>query len=229
MKNECQATQLLLERYLDRELTEQESAAVESHLNRCPDCQNQLSIYQKTGALLKTSLGRSVDGISLERLWPRIEQAIRNRPQPAVTGRIFSSRYLAPVLVSATAAILLILLIGVLKKPFTRIPSQPPEHVLIAGKIQENLGQDLQAYSLLLFTMTKEIKTFEVQLESLKQDPLKTTSPQLTDRRQEEMGQMIRDYSHHRFEQLRTAAKLQERLGTGIRDSAHLRYRMASS
>jgi len=104
MKNECQATQLLLERYLDRELTEQESAAVESHLNRCPDCQNQLSIYQKTGALLKTSLGRSVDGISLERLWPRIEQAIRNRPQPAVTGRIFSSRYLAPVLVSALGA-----------------------------------------------------------------------------------------------------------------------------
>jgi Putative zinc-finger len=226
MDKECQTTRSLLERYLDREMADREFAAVRDHLDRCPECREQLETHQKIRTLLKASIRRSLETPSFEHFWPRIEQAIENRPKSSLITRIFSGRYLVP----ATVVVLLILLVGIIK-PFTRFLTRTAERVATAGEIQERLGQDLQAYGLLRFRMDEEANAYQAQLAGLRQDhrKLRIASPQEAARLEEELGKVIRDHGHHQFLQSRMAAKLQERLGTGIRDLAHLRYLTASS
>jgi predicted anti-sigma-YlaC factor YlaD len=78
MKHLCSSVSELLEKYVDREVTEQERALVEAHLLDCSSCRDDLKSLQELSNVMKVSLGEMARGEEFDRVWLKVRRELRS-------------------------------------------------------------------------------------------------------------------------------------------------------
>ena len=117
MKNECERTGALLERYFDGELRERAAQYVEDHLADCPHCAGELVALQEMRGLIQTSIREAVAQAEFARVWQGIEPHLA-APKPSfwermgVAVREYFSVY-KPIWATAAAAAAVAALVAV--------------------------------------------------------------------------------------------------------------------
>jgi anti-sigma factor RsiW len=90
MRDECERTGALLERYFDGELRERATQYVEDHLADCPRCAKELQALQEMRGLIQTSIRDAVAQAAqaeLSRVWQGIEPHLE-APKPSFWERM---------------------------------------------------------------------------------------------------------------------------------------------
>jgi len=77
MKNSCSSVSSLIERYFDRQATDQERSLVEGHLSSCSVCQESLKEFEGLRALIKTPVDKALGQETFPWVWEKIEKGIR--------------------------------------------------------------------------------------------------------------------------------------------------------
>jgi hypothetical protein len=83
MKGSCSALSELLEKYFDREVTDQERSLVDTHLVDCHACRDSLRSMEKMRDLVKAPVEEAVGEEDFPWVWQKIERGIRNQERPA--------------------------------------------------------------------------------------------------------------------------------------------------
>jgi anti-sigma factor RsiW len=124
-----------LERYFDRDVTDQEKRFVKGHLQDCQACQDELRSLEELQTLLKAPVDEAARQEDFAWVWQKIEREIQDREKPswresirAWLGLFFPSR--RRVLIPAVAVALLIIAIT---SPlfFEETPSQLDSSVVV--------------------------------------------------------------------------------------------------
>jgi len=84
MKDSCLSISRLLEKYFDREVTDDERLLAEGHLQDCPDCRNALRSMEELRTLMRFPAEEAVQKEDFPWVWQKIEREIR-RAQEKVT------------------------------------------------------------------------------------------------------------------------------------------------
>ena len=135
MRDPCTSLSGLLERYFDRDVTDQEKRFVEDHLQDCQACQDELRSLEELQTLLKAPVDEAARQEDFAWVWQKIEREIQAREKPswresirAWLGLFFPSR--RRVLIPAVAVALLIIAIT---SPlfFKETPSQLDSSVVV--------------------------------------------------------------------------------------------------
>ena len=135
MRDPCASLSGLLERYFDRDVTDQEKRFVEDHLQDCQACQDELRSLEELQTLLKVPVDEAARQEDFAWVWQKIEREIQDREKPswresirAWLGLFFPSR--RRVLIPAVAVALLIIAIT---SPlfFKETPSQLDSSVVV--------------------------------------------------------------------------------------------------
>ncbi len=77
MKDSCSSVSRLLEKYFDREVTDNERLLVEGHLQDCQDCRNALRSMEELRILMKSPVEEAVRKEEFPWVWQKIEGEIR--------------------------------------------------------------------------------------------------------------------------------------------------------
>ena len=117
MRDPCSSASGLLERYFDRDVTDQEKAFVEGHLRGCQACRDELRSLGELQALLKAPVDEAARQEDFAWVWQKIEREIREREKPSWRESIrawfgLSFPFRRRVWIPAVAAALLIIAIG---------------------------------------------------------------------------------------------------------------------
>ena len=118
MKHLCNSVSELLEKYVDREVTEQERALVETHLLDCSSCRDDLKSLEELSNVMKVSLGEMARGEEFDRVWLKVRRELRSEEKTAWWERV-RSWFALPVLhqkrvwVPAVAAMLVLIFVTV--------------------------------------------------------------------------------------------------------------------
>ncbi len=78
MKHLCNSVSELLEKYVDREVTEQERALVETHLQDCSSCRDDLKSLEGLSNVMKVSLGEMAREEEFDRVWLKVRRGLRS-------------------------------------------------------------------------------------------------------------------------------------------------------
>ena len=118
MKHLCNSVSELLEKYVDREVTEQERALVETHLLDCSSCRNDLKSLEELSNVMKVSLGEMARGEEFDRVWLKVRRELRSEEKRSWweafrAGLDLSVLFRKKVWVPAAAAILVVLFAAV--------------------------------------------------------------------------------------------------------------------
>ncbi len=82
MNDSCPAFAQLLERYFDRQVTEEEQALVQRHLPVCSICQEKLRGLEKLREVVKSPVDEALRIETFPWLWEKIERDIRLEQKP---------------------------------------------------------------------------------------------------------------------------------------------------
>jgi anti-sigma factor RsiW len=129
MNDPCSSVSQLLERYFDRESTDQEKTRVETHLLDCPSCRQALKSMEELSHLMKVPVEEYAGKKDLERVWLRVKRETQFEVKPS-WGQVFRSWFGLPallrkrVLIPAVAAIMLLVFITAYPL-FEKSPSLP--------------------------------------------------------------------------------------------------------
>ncbi len=77
MKDSCSSISQLLERYFDRETTEEERALVERHLPICATCRASLKALEGLKSVLKNPVDEALKQETFPWVWEKIEKGIQ--------------------------------------------------------------------------------------------------------------------------------------------------------
>ena len=77
MKDSCSSVSTLLEKYFDREVTDEERFLVEGHLQDCPGCRDALKSMEDLSTLMRVSVDEAVRKEDFPWVWEKIEREIR--------------------------------------------------------------------------------------------------------------------------------------------------------
>ncbi len=77
MKDSCFVVSRLLEKYFDREITDEERSLVEAHLLDCQACQDRLRSMEELRDLVKAPVEEAVQNEDFQWIWQKIERGIR--------------------------------------------------------------------------------------------------------------------------------------------------------
>ena len=77
MKESCPRISELLERYFDQEVNDEERSLVESHLQDCPSCQDDLKAMEGLRCLMKTPVDEADSKENFYWVWQKIEREIQ--------------------------------------------------------------------------------------------------------------------------------------------------------
>jgi hypothetical protein len=83
MKGSCSALTELLEKYFDREVTDEERSLVDTHLVDCHACRDLLKSMEKMRDLVKAPVEEAVGEEDFPWVWQKIERGIREDGRPA--------------------------------------------------------------------------------------------------------------------------------------------------
>ena len=83
MKGSCASTSELLERYFDREVTDEERSTVETHLQDCQACRETLEAMEGLRHLVKTPVDEADRKEDFYWVWQKIEKRIQQKEKPA--------------------------------------------------------------------------------------------------------------------------------------------------
>jgi anti-sigma-K factor RskA len=129
MKNDCSSISKLLEKYFDRELTEEEGSLVKDHLQGCPACREALHSMERFRNLMKAPVEEAVERENFPWVWQRIENGIQLEERPTIWESLKSWLDISlllkkRVLIPAVAALIVILITApLLFKKTTSYPS----------------------------------------------------------------------------------------------------------
>jgi anti-sigma factor RsiW len=83
MKDSCSSILQLLERYFDRQATDEERSLVERHLPVCPTCHERLTLLEGLREAIKTPVDEALKEETFPWVWEKIERGIRLRKKPS--------------------------------------------------------------------------------------------------------------------------------------------------
>jgi len=116
MKESCSSVLKSLEKYFDREATDEERAIVEGHLPECPACRESLKAMEGLRDLIKAPVDEADRKEDFYWVWRKIERETRQEERP--TWKEFLSRWLRGippfrkrVWIPAVAAIAILLMV----------------------------------------------------------------------------------------------------------------------
>jgi len=131
MKNSCSSVSPLLERYLDREVTDRERTLVETHLLDCSHCRDALGSMERLGSLLKVPQEAYPQNEDFDRVWLKVQRRTRFEEKPH-WWESFRAWFAFPVLLQkrvwipavATVLILIFITVPLLFKKSPSLPGQ---------------------------------------------------------------------------------------------------------
>lgn len=82
MKDSCRALIKHLERYFDRQVTEEEKVVVENHLVSCRPCLEKLKTLQQLRTALKAPVDEALREETFPWVWEKIERDLRSQKEP---------------------------------------------------------------------------------------------------------------------------------------------------
>lgn len=118
MKHLCSSVSDLLEKYVDREVTGQEKAVVETHLLDCSSCRNDLNSLEELRNVMEIPVEGMAREQDFERVWLKIKRETRSEERRS-WWEIFRFGLGLPVLyqkrvwIPAVAAILVLIFVTV--------------------------------------------------------------------------------------------------------------------
>jgi hypothetical protein len=117
MEKSCASILKLMDKYFDREATDDERRRVEAHLPDCPSCRETLISMERIRDVVKIPVEGAVQKEDFEPVWYKIQRAIRLQERPPFWERVKESIRNAPLLqrrklipVSAAVAVILLIL-----------------------------------------------------------------------------------------------------------------------
>ena len=135
MRDPCASVSELLERYFDRDVTDQEKTFVEGHLKDCQACQDELRSLEEIQTLLKAPVDEAARQEDFAWVWQKIEREIQPRESPSWWESLrawigVSSFFHKRVWIPAAAAALIVILVAA---PFLmkKTPSQLDASVVV--------------------------------------------------------------------------------------------------
>ena len=129
MKNSCSSVSPLLERYLDREVTDRERTLVETHLVDCVHCRDTLGSMERLGGLLKVPQEAYARDEDFDRIWMKVRTRTRVEEKPSRwenfrTWFVFPALFQKRVWIPAVAIVLILIFVTV-PLLFKKSPSLP--------------------------------------------------------------------------------------------------------
>ncbi len=118
MKDSCSAVSKLLEKYFDREVTDDEKSFVEGHLLDCRTCQGVLRSMEELRNLVRAPVEEAVQREDFQWIWQKIERGIRLEERPAFWQTLQAWLQIPPlfrkkVWIPAATAVAIILIIAI--------------------------------------------------------------------------------------------------------------------
>lgn len=83
MKDSCSSISLLLERYFDRQATDDEKTLVERHLPICSACSETLKALEGLRTVIKNPVDAALDQETFPWIWEKIEKGIHLQEKPS--------------------------------------------------------------------------------------------------------------------------------------------------
>jgi predicted anti-sigma-YlaC factor YlaD len=127
MKDSCSSISHFLERYFDRQATDEESALVERHLPDCPVCRERLRLLEGLRDAIKSPVDEALKEETFPWVWEKIEKGIRPERRSSWWESVRSWLDLSPLLrrkvwipVVATSIVLLFMTAQII---FKKTPS----------------------------------------------------------------------------------------------------------
>ena len=97
MKNSCSSISQLLERYFDRQATDEERSLVERHLPGCPTCHERLRLLEGLREAIRTPVDEALKEETFPWVWEKIERGIRLGKKPSWQESVRSWLDLSPL------------------------------------------------------------------------------------------------------------------------------------
>ncbi|OGP73273.1 MAG: hypothetical protein A2V86_16215 [Deltaproteobacteria bacterium RBG_16_49_23] len=134
MKDSCSSISQIMERYFDRQATDEERTLVERHLPDCPVCHERLRLLEGLREAIKTPVDEALKEETFPWMWEKIEKGIRLERRSSWWESLRSWLDLSPLLrkkvwipVVATAVVLLFITAQIILK---KTPSYPGASVV---------------------------------------------------------------------------------------------------
>ena len=83
MKDSCSSISQLLERYFDRQATDEERSLVERHLPICQPCHERLTLLEELRKAIKAPVDEALKEETFPWVWEKIERGIRLGKKPS--------------------------------------------------------------------------------------------------------------------------------------------------
>lgn len=134
MKDSCSSISQLLERYFDRQATDEERSLVERHLPVCKTCHERLRVLEGLRKAIKAPVDEALKEETFPWVWEKIERGIRLEKKPSWQESVRSWIDLSPLfrkkiwIPAMAAAIVLALVASPLL--FKKTPSYPASSVV---------------------------------------------------------------------------------------------------
>jgi anti-sigma factor RsiW len=98
MKDSCSSISQLLERYFDRQATDEERSLVERHLPICQTCHERLTLLEELRKAIKAPVDEALKEETFPWVWEKIERGIRLGKKPSWQESVRSWLDLSPLL-----------------------------------------------------------------------------------------------------------------------------------
>lgn len=123
-----------MEKYFDREVTDEERPLVEGHLHGCPACRDALKSLEELRTFIKVPVEEAVQKEDFPWVWQKIEREIRLQKKPTWGQSLRSWLDVSPVFkrkvwIPAVATVLVLLFISA-QIIFRKTPSYPGPSVV---------------------------------------------------------------------------------------------------
>lgn len=137
MKDSCSSVSQLLEKYFDRQATDEETSLVERHLPVCTTCSETLRALEGLRETIRSPVDEALKQETFPWVWEKIEKGIRLEKKPSWWESVRSWLDLSPLLrkkvwIPAAATAVLLALVTpylLLKKPPSYLEQSVVEYV----------------------------------------------------------------------------------------------------
>ena len=116
MRDPCSSLSQVLEKYFDREVTDQERVFVEDHLRECHTCQEALKSMEDLRVLIKAPVEEAVRREDFPWVWQKIQRGIELHEEPTwwetvyawlASSPFFRKRVWVPAVIAAALVVLI--------------------------------------------------------------------------------------------------------------------------